>query len=123
MNNNEKRILFVDNDHINLIVGEMLLKSLGHKVLLAGSGEEAIDIIKNPNSQIDCVFLDLLMFGVNGFDVLTFIRDSRISIPVVVQTGLINDNDVKKAQELGAIGYICKPYSKENIREAIAKMI
>ena len=123
MNNSEKRILFVDNDHINLIVGEMLLKSLGHKVLLASSGEEAIDIIKNPNSQIDCVFLDLLMFGVNGFDVLTFIRDSRISIPVVVQTGLINDNDVKKAQELGAIGYICKPYSKENIREAIAKMI
>jgi CheY-like chemotaxis protein len=123
MNNNEKRILFVDNDQVNLIVGDMILKNLGHRVLLASSGEKAIDIIKNSKSKIDGIFLDLMMPKVGGFDVLTFMRDSCIIIPVVVQTGLVNDNDIEKAKELGAVDYICKPYSKEDIRAAIAKMI
>ena len=123
MNNNEKRILFVDNDQINLSVGNLLLKSLGHKVLLASSGEEAIDIIKNLKSGIDGIFLDLMMPWVNGFDVLTFMRDSYITIPVVVQTGLINHKDIEKAKGLGAVDYICKPYSKEDIRAAIEKMV
>ena len=56
MNNNEKRILFVDNDQINLSVGNLLLKSLGHNVLLASSGEEAIGMIKNLKSGIDGIF-------------------------------------------------------------------
>jgi len=56
MNNNEKRILFVDNDQVNLIVGDMILKNLGHSALLANSGEEAIDIIKNSKSKIDGIF-------------------------------------------------------------------
>ncbi|MEI6187840.1 MAG: response regulator [Alphaproteobacteria bacterium] len=64
-----------------------------------------------------------MMPWVNGFDVLTFMRDSYITIPVVVQTGLINHRDTEKAKELGAVDYICKPYSKEDIRAAIAKMV
>ena len=123
MNNNEKRILFVDNDQINLSIGNLLLKSLGHNVLLASSGEEAIGMIKNLKSGIDGIFLDLMMPWVNGFDVLTFMRDSYITIPVVVQTGLINNKDIEKAKGLCAVDYICKPYSKEDIRAAIAKMV
>ena len=118
-----KKILFVDDDQGILIVGNMLLKSLGHEVSLARSGEEAIDIIRNSKSEIDCIFLDLMMPGIGRYDVLTFMRDSHIMIPVVVQTGLINDGDLNKAKELGAIDYICKPYSKEDVRGAITKMV
>jgi len=118
-----KKILFVDDDQGILIVGNMLLKSLGHEVSLARSGEEAIDIIRNSKSEIDCIFLDLMMPGIGGYDVLTFMRDSHIMIPVVVQTGLINDDDLNTAKELGAIDYICKPYSKEDVRGAITKMV
>ena len=118
-----KKILFVDDDQGILIVGNMLLKSLGHEVSLARSGEEAIDIIRNSKSEIDCIFLDLMMPGIRGYDVLTFMRDSHIMIPVVVQTGLINDGDLNTAKELGAIDYICKPYSKEDVRGAITKMV
>lgn len=92
--NNKKNILFVDNDEINLAVANFILKDLGHEALLVSSGEEAIDIIKNSKSGIDGIFLDLMMFGIDGFDVLTFMRDSCITIPVVVQTGFINDKDL-----------------------------
>ena len=118
-----KKILFVDDDQGILIVGNMLLKSLGHEVSLARSGEEAIDIIRNSKSEIDCIFLDLMMPGIGGYDVLTFMRDSHIMIPVVVQTGLINHKDIEKAKGLGAVDYICKPYSKEDVRGAITKMV
>jgi len=92
-----KKILFVDDNPGMLIVGNMLIKSLGYDVLLAKSGEEAINIIKNPESEIDCMFLDLMMPGVGGIDVLTFMRDSRIVTPVVMQTGLADDSEMKKA--------------------------
>ena len=81
----------------------MILKNLGHRVLLASSGEEAIDIIKNSKSKIDGIFLDLMMPKVGGFDVLTFMRDSFITIPVVVQTGLINNKDIEKAIKVASI--------------------
>lgn len=118
-----KKILFVDDDPGMLIVGSMFIKSLGYNVLLAKSGEEAINIIKNSKSEIDCIFLDLMMPGLGGFDVLTFMRDSNIIIPAVVQTGLVDDSDIKKAKELGVADYICKPYTKENVKNAIAKML
>jgi two-component system OmpR family response regulator len=118
-----KKILFVDDDPGMLIVGSMFIKSLGYNVLLAKSGEEAINIIKNSKSEIDCIFLDLMMPGLGGFDVLTFMRDSNIIIPVAMQTGLVDDSDIKKAEELGVTDYICKPYTKENIKNAIAKML
>ena len=118
----KKKILFVDDDPGVLMVGDMLIRSLGHEVMLASSGEEAIDVIKNSESKIDCIFLDLMMPGMNGTGVLTFMHNASIRIPVVVQTGIIHDSDLDLAKELGAVDYICKPYSKDDLRSAILKM-
>jgi CheY-like chemotaxis protein len=118
-----KKILFVDDDPGMLVVGKMLLKSLGHEVSLVSSGEEAIEFLKNSKSDIDFIFLDLMMPGINGFEVLTFMRDSHIHIPTVVQTGLIDDDDLNKVKELGVVDCIIKPYSKGDLKLAIEKMI
>lgn len=119
----KKRILFVDDDPGVLMVGDMLIKSLGHEVLLANSGEAAIEIIKNSESKIDCIFLDWMMPGLSGTAVLAFMLDASIKIPVIVQTGIISDGDLDRAKELGAVDHICKPYSKEDMRSAIVKMV
>jgi CheY-like chemotaxis protein len=119
----KKKILFVDDDPGILMVSDMLLKSLGYEVLAAGSGQEAIDIIKNSESKIDFIFLDLMMPGLDGSDVLIFMRESRIKIPVVVQTGIMSDSDLNMVKNLGAIDCICKPYSKQDLRDAITKMV
>ena len=117
-----KKILFVDDDQDVLSISSMLIKSLGHEILLVNSGEEAINLIRNSESNIDFIFLDLMMPGIDGFDVLTFMKDANIHIPTVIQTGIIDEGDLKRIKELGAVDYITKPYTKEDLRRAITKM-
>jgi len=120
----KKKIFFVDDDQDVLTITELLLKGLGHEVLFANSGEKAIEIIKSTvSAKIDLMFLDLMMHGIDGFDVLEFMKNSNIQIPTIVQTGIIDNNDLKKAKNLGAIDYILKPYTREDIKRLINKYI
>ena len=55
-----KKILFVDDDQDVLSISSMLIKSLGHEILLVNSGEEAINLIRNSESNIDFIFLAII---------------------------------------------------------------
>ena len=111
-----KKILFVD-DHCEILsIANITLKSLGHESLLVSSGDEAIKIINNNSDlKIDLIFLDLMMPETNGFDVLRFMNDLNIQIPVVLQTAVMDESDLKKATDLGVKGFLFKPYTKEDI--------
>lgn len=117
----KKTILFVDDNPDVLNVGNLILKSLKHKILLANSGRKAIEILNDPKSKIDLIFLDIMMPEINGFDVLEFIKNSNIQIPVVVQTGMLEKSDLDRAEKLGAIDWINKPYVKSTIKYLIDK--
>ena len=117
-----KKILFVDDERDVLNVSNMILKGLGHETLLASSGEKAIDIIdSNIGSKIDLIFLDLTMPGATGFDVLEFLNNSNIKIPVIVQTAVMDKDDLEKTVKLEAVDCITKPYTKEDVKYLINK--
>ena len=117
----KKNILFVDDDVSTLKVGEMLLNSLGYEVLLADSGEEAIKFLRKEDISLEVrvIFLDLMMPKVDGFEVLKFMRNSKIKIPVVIQTGMMCTSELKNIQKLGARFCIKKPYTKEDMKKSI----
>jgi CheY-like chemotaxis protein len=118
----KKTILFIDDDQRILNIGDMFIKRLGHKVLLVESGQKAIDILKENNGLgIDFILLDIMMPEVDGFGVLEFLKDSNIQIPVVLQTGVMDDNDLKKAKKLGAVDCITKPYTRKDVEYLIKK--
>ena len=100
-----------------------VLEAGGYEVLLASSGREALDIACR--IKPDCVLLDLLMPEMSGFEVLETMRDNGPAIPVIVITADIQDASRNKCMEVGAFGFINKPFNVPEllgvVREAVAK--
>lgn len=104
------RSLVVDDDPATRIIGKALLESLGHQVLQAGDGLEALKLLKGPD-PINLVVLDLGLPGKSGREVLAEIRGtvSTAGIPVVVLTGSQEPEAEMEVMDAGADDYLRKP--------------
>nr|HPO49455.1 response regulator [Spirochaetota bacterium] len=106
---NKKYIVsIVDDDfHILEFMATVLSAQESYEVHTYENGKIFIeDIEKNPP---DLVFLDLMMPEMNGFQVLKYITDKKLDIPVVVVTALIQKDTIMRAQKFGIKSYISKP--------------
>ncbi|MDP2827273.1 MAG: EAL domain-containing protein [Sulfuricellaceae bacterium] len=103
-------ILLVDDDPGNLAVLGRLLHP-HYDVLAAPSGERALQIAAGARKP-DLILLDVLMPGMDGYDVLVRLHDNPATrdIPVIFVTGLDSAADEEHGLELGAVDYIAKPY-------------
>jgi len=77
------------------------------EVLSVGTGKEAIDTYRK--HKPDCVFLDLGLPDIHGFDVLKSIKEMNPSAKVYIVSGYSDSETKTKAKELGAQGFITKP--------------
>lgn len=104
-----KTILIVDDAPENITVLRGLLSDFSIKV--ATNGEKALSIV-NSGMQIDLILLDVIMPGLNGFDVAAKIKEDpkTASIPIVFVTGEKDVDSFVKGFELGAEDYIQKPF-------------
>ena len=95
-----------------------LLKKEGHEVIEASNVEDAIDLYKKESP--DMVFLDVLIPGSSdGFTALQNIVTINPNAIVVMVTSLKEKEDLDKANKYGAKGYITKPFSSQQITEAL----
>ena len=107
--NRKRRVLIVDDEWINR---ELLKKVLeeDYEVLTASDGQTAMRLIRERNSTLSLILLDLMMPGMHGLDVLRALReDSDLrKIPVIVLT---SDRQAEvESLKLGAVDFIPKPY-------------
>lgn len=98
---------------------------LPNRLQVVNSGDDAVEYLTNTGRFAnrdeyptpDMVFLDLKMPGMDGFDVLSWIRQSRgLKVPVAVLTSSPEDSDRKRARELGADCYLLKPPTQAMLR-------
>ena len=116
MSNDRKPIiLIVDDVPKNLqILGNILNKN-NYKVSAALNGEQALRIIEK--AKPDLILLDIMMPGLNGFEVLTKIKEDKefLEIPVIFLTAKTEKEDVIKGIELGAVDYLTKPFNSTEL--------
>jgi len=122
------RILIVEDDEfLQKILTTKFLRE-GFDTRAASDGEQALEKI----SELipDLVLLDLILPKMTGFDVLTEIRmDSKIrQIPVIILSNLGQEEDIKRARELGALDFLVKADTSVNdvvkkVKELYAKHI
>ena len=121
-NNIKNSVLIVDDDKINLII---LNSILGHEytVYMANNGTAAIEIASE-NSP-DLILLDIIMPDMNGFEVLSVLKKNEKTkkIPVIIITGLENDEDEEKGLDLEACDYIHKPFSAKIVKLKVRNQI
>jgi DNA-binding response OmpR family regulator len=123
------RLLVVDDNDDNRDMLARRLQRRGYEVDTARSGAEALDAIDraaNPDAKPDAkqdryalVLLDVMMPGVNGLEVLQYIRQrhTKKQLPVLMATARSDSEDVIEALRLGANDYVIKPL---NFAEVIA---
>ena len=109
-----RRILLVEDSFVNQ---EMMKTTLGglYDIVIAETGEEALEIIQAQHEILSVVLLDLMLPGIRGIDVLSRIKsDPRYSrIPVIVMT---SDNEAEvECLTLGAMDFIPKPYPASKV--------
>ena len=120
MHNN---IFVVDDEPQNIELLEALLEPMGHKVVKASNGAEAID--KLSGGQIDLVLLDIIMPGMSGYDVLDKIRANNRTrrIPVIMITAINGTDEKIKAIEAGCDDFITKPFDKHELIVRISSLL
>jgi CheY-like chemotaxis protein len=118
-----KTVLIVDDEPNIVVPIEFLMEQNGYSVLVAGSGEEALEIIAK--HKPDLVLLDIMLPGIDGYEVCEIIRlDPKWkNIKIIFLTAKGRDVDVAKGMVLGADAYVIKPFSNIDIIENVRKLL
>jgi two-component system chemotaxis response regulator CheY len=118
-----KVLLTDDSRTIRMILRGLLRELQITDVLEAQNGQECIETLQN--NEIDVVFLDIHMPKMSGLDALSFIKETPglSDLPVVIISSDTDYRQVEKARDLGAFGYIKKPFRLEGLRSAIMAAI
>ena len=104
------RVLVVE-DEVHLADGlKFNLEAEGHLVQLSGDGESALKRLRDEGEQFDVVVLDVMLPGVDGFQVATELRKSKNYIPVLMLTARGRPEDVLEGFAAGADDYLPKPF-------------
>ncbi len=109
-------IMVVDDEPAIRILLKRCLEPEDYDVITASDGDSALAAMKK--CQPDLVVLDILMPGLNGFEVLELIRQ-RFDIPVIMLSGKQEVTTVRDALILGADDYLRKPF---HTRELVARI-
>jgi PAS domain S-box-containing protein len=118
------RVLLVDDRAENLVALQAILEPLGHELVLAGSGEEALRELLR--ADVSVILLDVRMPGLDGFETAELIKGRKRTrdIPIVFLTAISKDaGQVFRGYEKGAVDYIFKPFEPEILRSKVAALI
>ena len=118
----KKKILIADDEtSLRLTVGKVLDKD--YVVLEAANGEEAVEIAKG--QKPDLILMDLIMPKMDGYAACSQIKadEATKGIPVVILTAVGHELNKKFATEMGAEGYITKPFTVQKLLDVITPLL
>lgn len=114
-----KILIAEDNTELNDMMRNYLIKA-GHSVYQAFNGAQALEYSRS--MQPDLVLLDIMMPVIDGYEVCTSLRN-EMSIPVIVVSAIVGEDEKLRMFELGADDYITKPFSfKEMVGRVNAQL-
>ncbi len=114
------RILVVDDEDALCHLLRISLEKIGHTVVTATNGREALERLAE--DSIDLVLLDIIMPGMDGFEVCRVLREQS-DVPIVMLTALNRSDDVVRGFGLGADDYITKPFSFREVQVRIEAIL
>ncbi|HHB75281.1 MAG TPA: response regulator [Desulfobulbus sp.] len=113
-----ERILVVDDQENQREIARRLLARLGYQVHSVASGEEAVEFIKQ--HQVDLILLDMVMEpGINGCETYQRIIEHRPDQKAIIISGYSSSDDIELARKLGIQHFIKKPYTLNELGQAL----
>ena len=124
MNSARASILMVDDRPENLVALEAILEPLGHRLVRAHSGEEALRHVLREDFAV--VLMDVQMPGMNGFETVQIIKSRERSkhLPIIFLTAISKDEQyVFEGYNAGAVDYMSKPFNPAILRSKVAVFV
>jgi signal transduction histidine kinase len=118
------KILLVDNEPANLIALQSVLEDMGHEIIMAHSGREALRCLMN--EEISVILMDVQMPTMDGFETATLIRRRERSrqTPIIFLTAVgRGENEMFRGYQVGAVDYLIKPFIPEILRFKVAVLM
>ncbi|HEY9189896.1 MAG TPA: response regulator transcription factor [Sulfurovum sp.] len=115
------KILLLEDDAILQEIIEEFLLEQGYEVESYFDGEKALDAIGS--ASFDLLLLDVNVPGIDGFEILSYLREIGNTTPAIYITSLSGVNDLKKGFDLGADDYLKKPFEQEELKARIEHII
>jgi DNA-binding response OmpR family regulator len=112
-----KNILIVEDEDSLIFTLQDTLKSEGYQTSLAKNGKDAIEMVRN--NGFDLLILDLMLPGIDGYEVCKKIRGMNYTIPVIMLTARDREVDKVTGLNIGADDYITKPFG---VKELLARI-
>lgn len=108
-----EKILVIEDEKDILELIAFNLECTGYTVFKASNGEVGLELVKK--ELPDLILLDLMMPGIDGFDVCRALKQDKLTknIPVIMLTARGEDTDIVSGLELGAEDYVTKPFSPQ----------
>ena len=116
-------VLLVDDEAMVLEVGQMMLENLGYRVLIAQSGEEAIDLYDKEREEIDLIILDMIMPGMGGGEAFDRLKTFNPDVAVLLSSGYSINGQATEILDRGCNGFIQKPFTMEDLSRKINKIL
>ena len=116
-------IMLVDDEEMVAEVGQKMLQKLGYRVILAQSGQKAIQIFEKLHSRIDLVILDMIMPEMGGSETFDHLKAIAPDIKVLLSSGYAIDGQASQIMERGCNGFIQKPFSLRHFSQKIREIL
>ena len=116
-------ILIIEDEEMVMKMTRQILEMLGYSVIEAKTGQEAINVAKTFDNDIDLAMLDILLPDMSGDAIYPFLMKARPDLKVIVFSGYSIDGPAKKILHAGAEDFIQKPFSVAELSEKLKKVL
>ncbi|HZQ15348.1 MAG TPA: response regulator [Gaiellaceae bacterium] len=114
-------VLVVDDDPRVRELVRVSLELEGYSVREAGSAEEALEVLEDQAPEL--VLLDVVMPGIDGWQMLQRMQERHGSIPVIMFSGKVDESSAAEAEERGARGFVGKPFDPAQLIERAKQLV
>jgi len=112
------RILLVDDDDLVQTAVSAQLRRLGHAIVIAENGREALDKVE-AGLQVDLVLLDIDMPVLDGTKALPLLRNLRPDLPVIIETGNLGEKAEQLVRSYQDVAVLVRPFSLAELKAAL----
>jgi two-component system cell cycle sensor histidine kinase/response regulator CckA len=116
-------VLVVDDESMIREMVAWILEAKGYHVLMACSGEEAVDIYRQEAARVDLIVLDLVMPGMGGEEAFFALREQNRKAAVLLSSVRTHEDLAESLVKQGAFGVVYKPYRTDTLLAAVRKAL
>ena len=117
----KKTILVVDDEEIICDLLSGILNKLGYNVIIAGSGQQAVDLFNWKHSKIDLAIVDLFMPEMDGRETMAQMKSIDPNVIILLSSGQHETVTATISPDVEADGFLPKPYRAGRLAQAIEK--